>query len=80
MTLEEYLGQVDVKKLGCLGWFAIHPAAKEQVDKHAILGTSPTLIHEWLVEEYEYPMSASSLKDYVLKLTREHKKAASRAA
>lgn len=51
-------------KLGLKGWLALHPGLKEELHRLIIKGASPSLLYDWLVKEYDYPLARTSVIRY----------------
>ena len=52
-------------------WLATRPGLKKELDGHILRGASSTMLYQWLVQEYSYPMERTSVVRYatVLKAT-----------
>ena len=66
-SFEKFL-QDSGAKLTLKTWLAIYPGLKEQLDRHILRGASPTMLYDWLVTEYQFPLERTSLKRYAVVL------------
>jgi hypothetical protein len=45
-------------------WLATQAGLKAELDRLILKGASPTLLYDWLVSEYEYPLGRTSVIRY----------------
>lgn len=60
---EQFLEDAGIK-VNLRTWLATQPGLKEQLDRHILRGASPTMLYDWLVQEYKYPLARTSIVRY----------------
>ena len=63
-SFDAFIEEHDIK-LTVKQWFSLQGGnLRAQVDKLILQGASPSRLYDWLVQEYQYPLSRSSMIRY----------------